>query len=198
LIKAIAAGGIMTIEPRKLEFSCTADQFRVAVHGKDVKVEIDADGNVTVYSNGGVETRPFEQTPTLVAGPSAEALKVGASMPDGSIYAGVSPDTGKPMFAMSRDATMTMTFNEAGKYASKLDAHGHKDWRVPTKAELNVLFGNRAAIGGFDTSGSNPAGWYWSSSRYRYYYAWAQRFSDGSQDLFLFRINATALRCVRG
>ena len=97
----------MTIEPRKLEFSCTADQFRVAVHGKGVKVEIDADGNVTVYSNGGVKTRPFEQLPTLATGASAEALKVGASMPDGSIYAGVSPDTGKPMYATPKDAPMT-------------------------------------------------------------------------------------------
>ena len=51
---------------------------------------------------------------------------------------------------------------------------------MPTKAELNVLFRNRAAIGGFDTTGSNPAGWYWSSSRF-YNGAWAQRFSDGIQ-----------------
>ena len=55
----------MTIEPRKLEFSCTADQFRVAVHGKGVKVEIDADGNVTVYSNGGVKTRPLSSRQPL-------------------------------------------------------------------------------------------------------------------------------------
>jgi hypothetical protein len=33
---------------------------------------------------------------------------------------------------------------------------------MPTKSELNVLFNNRAAIGGFDLSGSEPSGWYWS------------------------------------
>jgi len=186
----------MTIEPSKLEFSCTADQFRVAVHGKGVKVEIDADGNVTVYSNGGVKTRPFEQPPTLVAGASAEALKVGASTPDGSVYAGVSPDTGKPMFATPKDVPMHCNFNQAADYAATLNAHGHKDWRVPTKAELNVLFGNRAAIGGFDTTGSNPAGWYWSSSRGNDN-AWAQRFSDGYQ-YTSFRYYASSLRCVRG
>ena len=58
-----------------------------------------------------------------------------------------------------------MTFNEAADYAAKLDAHGLHDWRVPTKGELNVLFNNRAAIGGFNVSGSPPGGWYWSSSR---------------------------------
>jgi hypothetical protein len=175
----------------------TAAQFRVAVHGKGVKVEIDADGNVTVYTNGGVKARPFEQPPTLVTSAPAEALKVGASMPDGSIYAGVSPDTGKPMFATPKDVPMHCNFNQTADYAANLDAHGHKDWRVPTKAELNVLFGNRAAIGGFDTSGSYPAGWYWSSSRCPFI-AWVQRFSDGHQLYVNSRGLQSALRCVRG
>ena len=35
---------------------------------------------------------------------------------------------------------------------------------MPTKEELNVLFNNRAEIGGFNETGSDPAGWYWSSS----------------------------------
>jgi hypothetical protein len=117
-------------------------------------------------------------------------------MPDGSIYAGVSPDTSKPMYATPKDAPLTCSFNDAGKYASKLDAHGRQDWRVPSKAELNVLFENRAAIGGFDTTGSYPAGWYWSSSR-DFGYAWARRFSDGDQ-LSSHRSSASALRCVRG
>jgi len=53
---------------------------------------------------------------------------------------------------------------------------------VPTKAELNVLFNNRAAIGGFNVSGSNPAGWYWSASPDYKRNAWCQRLSDGAQD----------------
>jgi hypothetical protein len=103
-------------------------------------------------------------------------------MPDGTIFAGISPDTSKPMYATPADAPLTMKFNEAKGYAAKLEAHGHKDWRVPTKAELNVLFNNRAAIGGFNVSGSYPAGWYWSSSPF-IWAAWGQRFSDGAQSL---------------
>src|ERR1035438_1397603 len=108
--------------------------------------------------------------------------KMDDKMPDGTVYVGISPDTGRAIYTTPADASLTMTFNEAKEYAAKLDAHGHQDWRVPTKGELNVLFQNRAAIGGFDESGSYP-GWYGSSSQnYFYYYAWVQRFSHGFQD----------------
>src|ERR1017187_4547630 len=112
-------------------------------------------------------------------------LKMGGAMPDGSIYARTSPDSNKPMNPTPPDAPLAYTFNQAQKYAEKLDAHGRKDWRVPTKGELNVLFQNRAAIGGFNETGSNPAGWYWSSSQYNLISAWGQRFSDGHQDGYI-------------
>jgi hypothetical protein len=76
-----------------------------------------------------------------------QAPAPGDKMPDGTVFAGISPDTNKPMYASPADASLTMTFNDARKYAAQLDAHGNKDWRVPTMAELNVLFNNRAAIG---------------------------------------------------
>jgi hypothetical protein len=84
---------------------------------------------------------------------------------EGTVYAGRSPDTGEPMYASPVDAPLTMTFNEAAGYAKKLNQEQylcHNDWRVPTRAELNVLFNNRAAIGGFNVSGSYPAGCYWA------------------------------------
>jgi hypothetical protein len=117
-------------------------------------------------------------------------------MPDGTVFAGISPDTKKPMYATPVDASLTMTFNEARDYAARLDAHGHNDWRVPTKAELNVLFNNRAAIGGFDVTGSYPAGWYWSASPDNRWGAWDQRFSDGYQN-YSHKGNHASVRCVR-
>ena len=125
-----------------------------------------------------------------------QAPAPGDKMPDGTVFAGISPDTNKPMYATPADASLTMKFNKAQEYAAKLDAHGHKDWRVPTKAELNVLFNNRAAIGGFDISGSDPAGWYWSSSLSFGWSAWGQRFSDGCQYDY-FKVYPSAVRCVR-
>jgi hypothetical protein len=127
---------------------------------------------------------------------STKETKIGEEMPDGTVYAGISPDTGKAMYATAADAPLTYTFNQAQKYAEELDAHGHKDWRVPTKAELNVLFKNRAAIGGFNETGSDPAGWYWSSSQDSTNYAWDQRFSDGNQGNNG-KVYDSSLRCVR-
>ena len=126
--------------------------------------------------------------------------KPGTLMPDGSIYAGVSPDTGKPMYTTRKDAPLHGNFYQAAEYAKNLDTHGRKDWRVPTQPELNVLFANHAAIGGFDTTGSYPAGWYWSSSRIGDHFdplAWAQRFSDGLLHARN-RGHQSAPRCVRG
>jgi hypothetical protein len=122
--------------------------------------------------------------------------KVGDKMPDGTVYAGISPDTGKAMYTTPRGAGSALTWKRALAFAARLDAHGHQDWRVPTQGELNVLFQNRAAIGGFDTPGSNPAGWYWSSSQINRNYAWVQRFSDGFQ-YNTYKYLDSSLRCVR-
>ena len=132
-----------------------------------------------------------------MAGDSAKEVEIGEVMPDGTIYAGVSPETGRAMFTTVADAPATYTFNEAQEYAAELDANGHLDWRVPTKDELNGLYQNRAAIGGFEESGSELLGWYWSSSQYSYRSAWAQRFSEGYQDTSR-RYYYTSVRCVRG
>ncbi len=118
-------------------------------------------------------------------------------MPDGTIFAGISPHTGAPMYTTPEDAPMTMKWNQAMDYAAGLDAHGRKDWRVPTKAELNVLFNNRVAIDGFNETGSDPAGWYWSSTEYNFNFdAWHQRFSDGSQH-WINKDLDSSLRCIR-
>ena len=147
------------------------------------KETISAMASDTLRAGGWVEPPPPEP-------------KIGDKMPDGTVFAGISPDTNKPMYATPADASLTMKFNEAQEYAAKLDAHGHKDWRVPTKAELKVLFNNRAAIGGFDISGSNPVGWYWSAASLNLWNGWVQRFSDGYQ-FHTNRENQSVVRCVR-
>jgi hypothetical protein len=109
---------------------------------------------------------------------------IGDKMPDGTIYAGISPDRNKPMYTTWDDAPLAMTFNGAKDFARALNrrhAYDHDDWRVPTKKELNVLFNHRAAICGFNESGCDHDGWYWSSTQYSRSAAWSQRFSDGYQ-----------------
>ena len=140
-----------------------------------------------------------------MAGDRATEIQIGAVMPDGTVYAGISPDTGRAIYTTPGDAERTFrrgntgAFNweDAMDYAAQFDGHGHKDWRVPTKGELNLLFSNRDAIGGFDESASSPGGWYWSSSQYDYNTAWSQLFSDGNQFYLNLKDGDSSVRCVR-
>ena len=56
---------------------------------------------------------------------------------------------------------------------------GYSDWFLPSKDELNQLYLNKAAIGGF---GSNC--WYWPSSENPSFGVWVQGFDDGSLDFY--------------
>jgi hypothetical protein len=122
---------------------------------------------------------------------------VGDLMPDGTIYAGTSPDTGDAMYTTPADAPGAYNQDSGSRYCADLQANGHHDWRVPTKDELNVLYQNRAAIGGFNKTGSIPVGWYWSSSQNPGTGSWDQRFSDGGQYINDDKDNDSSVRCVR-
>lgn len=89
---------------------------------------------------------------------------------------------------------MFTTYQIAG-FCGDLDAFGHKDWRVPSPEELNVLYNHRVAIGGFKISGSNPAVSYWATA-IDFDFEWAQNFSDGNQNIVNNKFRAS-LRCVR-
>ena len=64
------------------------------------------------------------------------------------------------------------------------------DWYLPSKHELNLLFINRVAVGGFSSSD------YWSSSEVDNYYAWSQNFGAWGQS-FLVKISPFYVRAVR-
>lgn len=100
------------------------------------------------------------------------------------------------------DAPVTLTFNRAADYATKLNQAKilrHGDWRLPTKDELSLLFKNRdqgALKGTFNSTGSAIAGWYWSSTPEHDDDAWSQRFTDGVK-ANLATIIQRSVRCVR-
>ena len=82
----------------------------------------------------------------------------------------------------------------AGSYAAKLCydlvLNGYSDWYLPSKDELNKLYLNKAAIGGFASYA------YWSSSEYEYDNAWWQYFLNGSQ-YYTSKYDANLVRAVR-
>jgi hypothetical protein len=62
--------------------------------------------------------------------------------------------------------------------ASLARAHrggSYADWYLPSKTELNKLFINRIAIGGFANNN------YWSSTEKDFYHPWLQNFPSGNQ-----------------
>jgi hypothetical protein len=69
--------------------------------------------------------------------------------------------------------TGCMTAGIAAILCYDLVLGGYSDWYLPSKDELNKLYLNKTAIGGFASS------YYWSSSEVDIEYAWVQFFLDG-------------------
>lgn len=65
----------------------------------------------------------------------------------------------------------------AARLCGDLVQAGYTDWYLPSKDELNKLFLNREAIGGFTSGKEN----YWSSSEGTFDDAWVQNFNTGGQ-----------------
>ena len=72
--------------------------------------------------------------------------KIGNEQEDGTgVYAGISPNTGKPMFAEKTNEGngLKYSFGAAQRRANRLTRQTGHQYRVPTDAELQVLAYNR-------------------------------------------------------
>lgn len=89
-----------------------------------------------------------------------DTLEIGSPMPDGTVYAGISPDTNRPIYAEPEDFAIKLTWDQATQYAAKTSVRGHARgaFRLPTKSELSIIFERRAALGKFG------GGDHWSST----------------------------------
>jgi hypothetical protein len=129
-----------------------------------------------------------------------EVAEIGARMPDGTIYAGNSPTTHMPIYAAPADAPSRMIFSKAEKYAKGLRVGNKKDFHLPDKEELQVLFENKekgALKGTLNVTGSDTAGWYFSSTPGYDTHAYGLRFSDGAQGFAFGALHQSSVRCVR-
>ncbi len=112
-------------------------------------------------------------------------------------YNGSYTTTGATATALGTGNNNTATIvasQGAGSYAAKLCSDlvlgGYSDWFLPSKDELNKLYINRVAIGGFADDN------YWSSSEAGLNGAWKQNFSTGMQGS-LYKNNDYYVRSVR-
>lgn len=81
----------------------------------------------------------------------------------------------------------------AARSCGDLTEGGYSDWYLPSKNELNALYINRNAIGGFPTSSNSI---YHSSTEHNINSNWSQDFSDGAQYTFG-KSNLFFVRAVR-
>ena len=88
----------------------------------------------------------------------------------------------------SQGATAT---SYAAGLARAYTGGGYTDWYLPSKDELNKLYINRVAIGGFASRN------YWSSSEYvNIQFAWDLNFNDSVEDYYD-KINTDYVRAIR-
>ena len=69
-----------------------------------------------------------------------------------------------------------VTTNYAAGLARAYGGGGYSDWYLPSKDELNQLYLNRVAIGGFASA------FYWSSTEATQFFTWRQNLNTGVQD----------------
>lgn len=88
------------------------------------------------------------------------------------------------------DLPEVYTWSEASIAASKVEAYGYTDWRLPTKYELEALYRNKNQIGGFVTK------CYWSSSEFDIQRAFDLGFRSGTSYKSQ-KSSTNKVRCIR-
>ena len=79
----------------------------------------------------------------------------------------------------------------AARLCGDLTEGGYSDWYLPSKDELNALYLNRVAIGGFSSVNQ-----YWSSTENDANLAWKQNFSNSAPG-FTGKVNPFYVRAIR-
>lgn len=161
---------------------------------------VDGNGVIDLSAVTKMECAPANDVVQLASsapekGTDIKPKVVGDVMPDGTIYAGISPETNQPMYAAAKDAPIAMAFNEAVEYARELQVGGKKDFRLPTREELKVLFSNREK-GALKDSFNKNGGLYWSRTAYGGE-IYAQYFRDAGASYAFKKDTEANVRCIR-
>ena len=127
----------------------------------------------------------------LIAAPSDQSTSANIVWWNGSY---VTSATGRAIGTGLANTNTIIAAQGSGTYAASicrsLTLTGYSDWYLPSEDELNTLYLNQTAIGGFASA------YYWSSSENYYSNAWYQYFASGAQN-YNDKANTHYVRAVR-
>lgn len=112
-----------------------------------------------------------DSTPEPVTTRHEPTITIGSKGPHGGIVFYIDSSGSHGLETKAADEDGSLTWNAAMTTAS---THG-SSWHLPTKDELNLLYRQKAIVGGFDDD------LYWSSTEYDSRLAWFQSFLSGNQ-----------------
>lgn len=92
-------------------------------------------------------------------------------------------ETGDHGLVCSQDYWIGNWFS-AIKLLADLDLEGYRDWYLPSIFELNLIYEQRVAIGGYTRDGYY---YYWSATEnlHNEKFAWLQNFGDGKRYIYV-------------
>ena len=158
-------------------FKLAADQGDI----KSIKVLKEIAASNETVSNSETVTNSEQSTY------NQQSYKIGDKFADGSVVFYVDASGEHGLVARPTDSSNAATWEDAVKLVTTLGA----DWRLPTKQELNSLYGQKAVVGGFAN------GFYWSSTEANSYGAWCQDFRNGNQDYHPKKLLTLPVRAIR-
>jgi hypothetical protein len=84
------------------------------------------------------------------------------------------------------------TWCDAKAACTTFESNGYRDWFLPNKEQLNQLYLNKLAVGGFVDNH-----YYWSSTEYNEDIAWLQNFTNGTHYVISKTYGLDRVRAVR-
>jgi len=130
----------------------------------------------TIQSPKLTENATFEDVSLFVDGNGDNNLTIGQSY-QGGIIAYIDSTGQHGLMAATADYNGELSWYDAMDYCNGLTVGHHEDWYLPNQDELNQLYVNRVAIGGFNDD------YYWSSTVFDFDNAWGQGFGNGVQSI---------------
>lgn len=155
----------------------------------------DGQGGVTTAGSGINVTGAGTVASPYVVSTKKPTYTIGLNAALGGYVFYVTPDGKHGLVAETQDQSSGISSYGAQNSISDPANHSTNgknftDWRLPTKYELNQMYLQREAIGGFAFH------YYWSSTEADYNYAWLQNFYIGTQD-YNYKFGIYDVRAVR-